>query len=560
MKNKQTQITECLHIYARVSSAEQIKGHSLDVQVKKGIEMAKTLGYTYEVYREEGKSANYEDTINRPELTKILNKAKLGEVRHIFITDIDRLTRNLRLVLDIERILLEHEITIHTLSARLDMEDPDQRFQTIMQSVFSEHENRKRVRKIQLSLKQAADKGRWIGINVPFGYRKGYDGIIEPDPDEKETYLKIVKMTLQGMGTNTIAKDLNRSLIQTKGSKVLKKGIRLPKTEFRYEPKFIRKEDLKWAPNVIRGIIINPIYKGERNYKGETIYAPAIIDSNTWDRLQLIHKNNKNHSSTATKYFYLLRNMLRCGHCGRNLAGRIKPKSNEYYYQCSSKRQNGCELYSPNIHLIDAFVWNTLIRFPIPLRAIVNQLQQEKSNLDSSDHLTKITSIKDEIKKLVSRESRLVLLFETERIELDEYDKRKSEIQSKFANLNAELEFLQNELDDEPSLIKEIQETLEKLDNPVKYLIDLSPKEKRAILLEIVKNIIVTWNPDINAHIVQMEFNIDNIALKSTLTMPRGSNFKQKLLSGEFVLAKDFLPPTAVKVDFANRFSRETAA
>jgi hypothetical protein len=210
--------------------------------------------------------------------------------------------------------------------------------------------------------------------------------------------------------------------------------------------------------------------------------------------------------------------------------------------------------------LIDAFVWNTLIRFPIHLRAIVSRLQQENSNLDSSDHLTKISSIKNEIKKLVSRESRLVLLFETERIEFDEYDKRKSEIQSKFANLNAELEFLQNELDDEPSLIKEIQVTLDKLDNPVKYLIDLSPKEKRAILLEIVKNIIVTWNPDINAHIVQMEFDIDNIALKSTLTMPRGSNFKQKLLSGEFVATKDFLPPTAVKVDFANRFSRETAA
>ena len=98
------------------------------------------------------------------------------------------------------------------------------------------------------------------------------------------------------------------------------------------------------------------------------------------------------------------------------------------------------------------------------------------------------------------------------------------------------------------------------MDNPVKYLFDVSPKEKREILLDIVKNIIVTWNPDLNAHVVQMEFDIDNIALKSTLIMPRGSNFKQKLLSGEFVESKDFLPPDAVKLDFANRFSRETAA
>ena len=440
MKNKQIPNKECLHIYARVSSAEQIKGHSLDVQVKKGIEMAKSLGYSYQIYREEGKSANYEDTLNRPELTNILLKAELGEVHHIFITDIDRLTRNVRLVLDIERILLKHEITIHTLSAKLDMKDLDQRFHTLIHSVFSEHENRKRVRKIQLSLKQAADKGRWIGVNVPFGYRKGHDGIIESDPDESEIYLRIVKWTLQGMGTNTIAKELNRLQIPTKGSKTLKKGIRLPKTEFRYEPKFIRKEDLKWSPNVVRCIIINPIYKGERNYKGETIYAPSLIDSSTWDKLQLIHKNNKNHSATETKYFYLLRNMLRCGHCGRNLAGRIKPKSNEYYYQCSSKRLNGCELYSPNIHLIDAFVWNTLIRFPIHLREIVKKLQEENSSLDASDQLTKISSVKDEIKTLVSRESRLVLLFETERIEFETYDTRKTEIQSKLASLNAELE------------------------------------------------------------------------------------------------------------------------
>lgn len=115
MKNKQNQITKCLHIYARVSPGKQLKEHYLDLQVEKGIEKAKALGYSYQVYREDGKSANEGYKMSQPVLANILRKVELGEVHHIFVTDSDRLTRNLGVSLDIERLLQLYGVTTHTL-------------------------------------------------------------------------------------------------------------------------------------------------------------------------------------------------------------------------------------------------------------------------------------------------------------------------------------------------------------------------------------------------------------------------------------------------------------
>lgn len=519
LKNKQQ---KTLHCYVRVSSQEQISGHSLDVQEKHGKDMAKRLGYKYKIYREEGKSANYEDTLNRPKLTQLLEECKSGEVTDIFVADIDRLSRSLRLVLSIETIFLEHNITIHTLSNKLDFDDPDQRFHTIIQSVFAEHENKKRIRKIKHSLAAAVRKGRWIGALVAYSYRKGNDGILEIDPEEEKVYLMIVEQTLKGKGTNSICKELNRLNIPTRGSKVLKNGIQLPKNNKRYTARHVAPEDIKWAPNTIRSIIQNPIYKGERQYKGQTIYAPAIIDAETWNQLQMQHKKNKNHSSTTRKHFYLLKGLLRCGCCGRNLYGRIKPnaKNPEYYYLCSSKRIDSCGLRSINIPLLNTVVWQQVIGTSECLKHLLENLKGTDDTEKIEDLRKMLASLKRETSQLEKRKKNLLLLFETERIDVMVYDNREAEINLEIQNNKEELSRISKEVDNLTTIENRIVETISDMEQIQHQLLKLEEKEKQDILYEIIENITIHWVPDFQFHIVNIEFNFNGIRYKTSKVVP----------------------------------------
>lgn len=523
-----------LHCYVRVSSQEQISGHSLDVQEQHGKNMAKRLGYKYKIFREEGRSANYEDTLNRPQLTQLLEECKAGKVTDIFVADIDRLSRNLRLVLAIETIFLEHDITIHTLSNTLDFDDPDQRFHTIIQSVFAEHENRKRIRKIKHSLAAAVRKGRWIGALLPYGYRKGDDGILEIDPEEEKVYLMIVDQTLKGKGTNSVCKELNRLGVPTRGNKVLKNGIRLPKNNKRYTARHVAPEDIKWAPNTLRSIIQNPIYKGERQYKGETIYAPAIIDAETWDRLQIQHKKNKNHSTTSKKHFYLLKGLLRCGCCGRNLYGRIKPnaKNPEYYYLCSSKRIDSCGLRSISIPLLNTVVWQQVIGTSECLKHLLENLKGSDDAEKIEHHRKVLASLKRETTKLEKRKKNLLLLFETERIDMKVFDEREAEINEEIKRNKEELDQISKEVDNLSSIENRIVETISDMEQIQHHLLNLSEKEKQDILYEIIENITIHWVPDFQFHIINIEFYFNGIRYKTSKVVPVSPKSRKKIIEG----------------------------
>jgi|GEM_PF-1852157 len=523
-----------LHCYVRVSSQEQISGHSLDVQEQHGKDMAKRLGYKCKIYREEGRSANHEDTLNRLILTQLLELCKSGEVTDIFVADIDRLSRNLRLVLAIETIFLEHNITIHTLSNILHFDDPDQRFHTIIQSVFAEHENRKRIRKIKHSLAAAVRKGRWIGALIPYGYRKGNDGILEIDPEEEKVYLMIVDQTLKGKGTNSICKELNRLNIPTRGSKVLKNGIQLPKNKQRYTARHIAPEDIKFAPNTLRNIIQNPIYKGERQYKGETIYAPAIIDAETWERLQVQHKKNKNHSTTSRRHFYLLKGLLRCGCCGRNLYGRIKPnaKNPEYYYLCSSKRITSCGLRSINIPLLNTVVWQQVIGTSECLKHLLENLKGTDDAAKIENHRKILVSLKRESTKLEKRKKNLVLLFETERIDMQAYDEREAEINLEIERNKEELSDISKDLENLSSIETRIVETIDDMEQIQHHLLDLDEKDKQDILYEIIENITIHWVPDLKFHIVNIEFYFNGIRYKTSKIVPVSQKSRKPIIEG----------------------------
>ena len=111
------------------------------------------------------------------------------------------------------------------------------------------------------------------------------------------------------------------------------------------------------------------------------VKCPVIVDEVTWNSINLARKrkaSRKDQQNATIKNFYLLRDFMVCGHCGRKMAGRIKPSKSEYMYYCPNKervwakdgeskthyqRGTGCGFdRAMNIQITDKLVFDTVVQ------------------------------------------------------------------------------------------------------------------------------------------------------------------------------------------------------
>ena len=88
-------MSDTLHIYTRVSTTNQEEhGTSLETQKELGIKRANLLGFDNRVWNEGGQSSSKDDLDNRPMLVELLSLIDEGSVRHLYVFNTDRLSRN----------------------------------------------------------------------------------------------------------------------------------------------------------------------------------------------------------------------------------------------------------------------------------------------------------------------------------------------------------------------------------------------------------------------------------------------------------------------------------
>ena len=142
-----------------------------------------------------------------------------------------------------------------------------------------------------------------------------------------------------------------------------------------------------WAIGSIEALLRNTHYQGSYSFQDSVseesvrVECPSVIDQTTWAAVQAERKGRvlrKNQRNATTRNFYLLRDFLFCGHCGRKLSGRIKTSKGEAFYYCPNKerawvknggseapykRGAGCGLErSLNIPLADKAVFETVVK------------------------------------------------------------------------------------------------------------------------------------------------------------------------------------------------------
>jgi DNA invertase Pin-like site-specific DNA recombinase len=346
-----------LHIYTRVSTMAQADhGTSLQSQLELGIKKAKDLGFEFQHWDEGGKSSHHEDIADRPVLFDLYRYIKTGIVKHLWIYDQSRLSRNDQVASVFRYECNKQGVTLYTKDGQFDLSSPQDKFLKQLLDAVAEFDNTTRTERTRLGKLHRVRSGSWHGGPPPFGYRLE-DKKLVINESEAVWVRQVFKRSLAG----AVSPDL-KLFLDSNSVSARRGGL--------------------WTLGSIQALLRNRHYTGQYVYTDGktdakiTVQCPQIVDMVTWEGVQIAHKregNRHEQKNRTTKNFYLLRDIMFCGHCARPISGRVVANNYEALYYCPNKertwaekggtdtpwvRGTGCGFErSMNIHRADELVW-----------------------------------------------------------------------------------------------------------------------------------------------------------------------------------------------------------
>jgi len=448
---------EILHIYTRVSTAVQAdEGMSLDIQRDLGVKRAKELGFEHKLWNEGGKSSNHEDIDKRPVLSQLFNEVKNGVVKHLFVYDQSRLSRN-DTVSSIFRIeCAKQGVTLYNKEGKYNLSDHNDHFMKQILDAVGQFDNAQRAERSRMGKLARVKQGHWLGGPPPFGYSVEKKRLVV-NKEEAEWVKRI--FTEYANKTPTI--DI-KVLLDSNGVKP-------------------RREGKGWAVGSIQALLRNTHYLGywefndKRSGENVRVDCPRILSSTLWQKVEATKKRYKERRAIENpqKHFYMLTGVIRCGHCGKLLSGETRASIGKQAYYCPKKlrewvktkiadadkwkRGRVCEMTrSLNLVETDEVVWNAVLEVMTKSVILKEQVKNKtfeefgKSRLDSPQTDAAKAKIKT-LQKHVIKLNEALAMVETnrilERVSPEQYPLIKANITDERINVESEIEQLQEELD-----------------------------------------------------------------------------------------------------------------
>ena len=338
---------ETLYIYCRVSTTKQDEdGQSLNVQEERGLKVSKRLGISPIVIKEQGSGLKpYIE--ERPLFTKLMDNVVDGNIKHFWIDEDTRLTRN-----DLDQPFIHSEFSKYGITLYLGergeikkLDDFGTRLVDMVRVMINQNEIRKQVRKGIRSKRKLFSEGCYMKGPPTFGY-KLVDKKLEIDEENSEWVKKIYDWYNGGKSTIWIRQQLFQNQVI---------------------PPFSKKD---WfSLTTITNILSNKNYIGIDTYGDLTNTCPTIIEKNVFNSVQKKFKT-KSGRSIETKHDFLLRGIIKCSD-GRDMSIIGKKKSNKNpLYGCGHKQRQyknrttktDCPITkSLRTELIDDYTWNLLV-------------------------------------------------------------------------------------------------------------------------------------------------------------------------------------------------------
>jgi len=280
-------------------------------------------------------------------------------------------------------------------------------------------------------MRSKGEAGEHLCTNPPYGYRK--------DPADKKLWIvdeeaaevvkQIFSLCLDGYGPSQIARILkaDKVITPTVYYQRMGKATRSPLSDNPYN----------WDQKSVAGILERPEYQGhtvnfktyKQSYKSKkTCYNPeenwlvfentyeAIIDADTWARVQELRKNKRRPTRTGKTNMFS--GIVRCADCGEKLYYCTSKnfEARQDHFVCSTSRLKGKEVCPT--HFIRAVVLEqgVLVHMRLLIACVANHEEQFRKAMGAKQ--------KAEAKKELAAKRRQLTQAERRVEELDRLFKR----------------------------------------------------------------------------------------------------------------------------------------
>jgi site-specific DNA recombinase len=541
-------------LYVRVSTQQQQQTQTIEQQLERLQHYAQTQGWSISeehIFRDDGYSGA---SLKRPGLDRLRDQIALAQVDKILITAPDRLARNFvhqtLLIEELQKYGCLVEFLEHPMS-----QDPHDQLLLQIRGAVAEYERTlisERMRRGRLQKLQAGSLLPWTF--APYGYSCDLEHPRDPRGVSLNPAEAIVIREIFACYT-----ECDYTLLQL-SQHLHQLSIPSPRSK------------PSWTSATLRGILMNPVYIGQVygnrtqstvarqrrsplqpiSSKGSTrerdrsdwilvTQIPAIISAEQFEVAQVkLRENQQNAKRNNKTNDYLLRALVSCGCCQGTCISAAKGQGYRYYL-CRSKTvvkhliEAQCQAPYAPAEQLETLVWNdlcTVLKQPEMIAQAMERLQN--GECFPQELQARQLNLKQGQKTLQQQLERLTQAYLNNIIQLEEYQRRRTELEQRQAAFLKQQQQLETQADRHLEVLQLKQGTTEFCQRVSQGLEQADFAQKRRLVELLIDRVIVTRNE------VEIRYVIP--------TNPRGENTR-------FChLRIDYFNPKPFGIGFEGRF------
>ena len=464
-------------IYVRVSTEEQAKeGYSIRGQEQKLKDFARIKDWTiYDVYVDEGISGK--NITARPEINRLIDDVKNGNVKNVLVFKIDRLTRSTSDLIFLVDLFNEYNCAFNSLMESIDTQTASGRMFLKIIGIFAEFERENIAERIILGRERKVNEGYTLCSHTA---SYGYD---RPDGQKIQTIIEseaqIVREIFdlyanRGISMHQIARRLNLREVPTK-------------------------LDNKWTSTGIRNVIKNNNYMGDvrHHYENkERAYTvkgqhEQIVSQKIFEKAQ--HRLLKSTHIKMTKppkeenYFSGFLVCAKCGHKlhPHNMYKKLNDGTINFHgnYECSNDVVGECDASSMSAKKFEQAFCEYIGKIADFDEDITIQDYEQEQKKQESQEL--ITRYEEKLSQLEAKGREALDCYVNNIFNIDDYRRVKRQIDNDKQNICSELDRLRLDTeevtDNKFEIAKNIKENWDRFSN----------SDRRMFLMQFVEKIVV---------------------------------------------------------------------
>ena len=418
-------------LYCRLSRDDNMDSESNSIQNQRKIlqKAAKDKGYTDTVFFvDDGITGT---TMKRPGFQKMLTAIEAGYISAVFVKDLSRLGRN---YIEVGKLTEEffplHDIRLVAVSDGVDSDEGEDDF-TPFKNIMNEYYAKDISKKRRIVNKMKGNAGVPLSP-PPYGYIKNPDDprfwVVEPEA--AEVVRRIYRMALEGYGLAETAAQLAADGVVNPTYYWRSRGTSRGGSKSTVEP-------TKWGHTTVKKILTLQEYCGDvinfksysKSYKmKKRIENPeenraiflnvheAIIDRQTWEKVQALQKGTRRKKPTVTQEPSVFSGLLKCSECGGNLNFHFNQNNHDIKFFSCQNHNSGYRKCSKTHYIRLDFLEQVVLYEVKRLACFASEYENDfiKAMIGRSAKVAENTALRKqrELDALTARDRELDMLFE----------------------------------------------------------------------------------------------------------------------------------------------------